>query len=256
MRTVFFLTLGLASLVAQRVAHAHSDVLPYAYNGKIVTGGHDDVTLENTIVERVFGYDFGEEPSDPYFIGDPGFNNGAFAAGIFPNDGLLPANYTLGFDVLTTLQYWDGTGAVSFGLPPADVSLGLNKGAFTVTVDGTGQTGTAPSIGSTGPLGRLHVHLGSLLNSSDGTDPGDPNAPAGVYMLGLQLKLPGSGLANSDPFFLVYNNGLDEETHDLAMDWVDAHLAPEPSTWMLLATAAVGVPAFVRRKRRRIRVQS
>ena len=63
-------------------------------------------------------------------------------------------------------------------------------------------------------------------------------------------------MANSDPFFLVYNNGLDEETHDLAMDWVDAHLAPEPSTWMLLATAAVGVPAFVRRKRRRIRVQS
>lgn len=240
---------GLSPAMAQ-----HADVVPYSNNGKIVTGGHNDVTLEDTIELRVFGYDFGEDPLDPYFIGDPGFNNGAFAIGIFPNDGLLPANFTLGFNVLSTLNFWDGDGAVAFAAASAGVSLGLQRGSNTVTVSGAGQSGTVPTIQGTGAAGRVHVHLGSLLNSTDGINPNLPNAPEGIYMLSMELKLPDSGLANSDPIYFVYNNGLDEEVHDQAMDWVQENLVvPEPSTWAIMAIGAVALAAIAMRKRGRKR---
>jgi hypothetical protein len=242
----------LAILFAAAAAHAHDDVVPYGFGGKLVTGGHDDGLGTDTIETRVFGYDFGEEPSDPYFIGDPGFNNGAFAIGVFPNNGLLPTGFTLGFDVVTNLQYWDGAGSVSFLDGPLDVSLGLQRGSNTVFVSGTGQTGTVPTIGSTGVSGRLHVHLGSLLNDTDGINPDLPNPPDGIYLLGLRLKLPGSGLADSDTLYFVYNNGLDEEVHDQAMDWIQNTLVvPEPSSYVLMATAAAALGLIARRKRRR-----
>ncbi len=234
-------------------AVAHEDVTPYELNGKIVTGGHDDGLATNNITQRVFGYDFGEDPFDPYFIGDPGINNGAFAVGVFPNDGLLPANFTLGFDVVTNLLYWDGGGSVSFAPAPVDVSLGLQRGSNTVLVDALGQSGTVPTIGSTGALGRVHVHLNSMLNYQGSFDPSDPNAPDGVYLVGLTLKLPDSGLADSDPIYLVYNNGLDETLHDEAIDWVQENLVPEPSTWLLATVGSCAAVLARLRKRRQQR---
>ncbi|MEX2114575.1 MAG: PEP-CTERM sorting domain-containing protein [Pirellulales bacterium] len=239
----------MLATAAPAVALAHEDVVPYELNGRIVTGGHDDVLATDNVTQQVFGYDFGEDPFDPYFIGDPGFNNGAFAIGVYPNNGLLPANTTLGFDVVTNLQYWDGAGGVSFAAAPVDVSLGLARGSFEVLVDGLGQTGTVPTIGSTAAAGRVHVHLESTLNYQGTFDPAVPNAPDGVYLVGLTLKLPGSGVADSDPIYLVYNNGLTEEIHDEAIDWVQANLVPEPSTW-LLATVG-GCAAMIARLRKR-----
>lgn len=251
MRTLMFSLALLPLLVFASAAGAHEDLVPYELNGKIVTGGHDDVFASNTIERRVFGFDFGEEPSDPYFIGDPGFNNGAFAIGVFPNNGLLPASQTLRFSVLSNLQYWDGTGAVTFSPAPLGVELGLNRGAFTVYTSGTGQSGTAPTIGSTGASGRLHVHLGSLLSTTtDGTDPAAPNAPDGVYALSFKLSMPGSGVADSDSLWLVFNNGVSEEQHDSAIEFIEQTLVPEPSAWMLMATSLGALAVTGWRKRR------
>lgn len=233
---------------AATAARAHDDVVPYALGGKIVTGGHDDLAGTNTIETRVFGYDFGEDPGDPYVIGDPGFNNGSFAVGLFPGDGLLPTNSTLAFNVVTNLTYWDGTGSVAFTPAAAGVALGLNRGSFTVVVDAVGQSGTTPTIGGTGASGRVHVHLESQLRYTDGTDPTPPNAPEGIYLVGLELTLP--GLANSDPLYILYNNGLSEELHDEAMDWARTALVPEPASWMLAAVATVAISVCVRRARR------
>jgi hypothetical protein len=253
-----FLHLSFAFLIAiagASSALAHEDVVPYALGGKIVTGGHDDVLGTDNITQQVFGYDFGEDPLDPYFIGDPGFNNGAFAIGVYPNNGLLPANFTLGFSVLTNLQFWDGTGSVSFAPALAGIDLGINRGSNTVHFSGSGQSGTVPTIGSTGAAGRVHVHVASLLNAADGTNPNLPNAPDGIYLIGLDLAMAGSELANSDPIYFVYNNGLDEEVHDLAMEEVQENLVvPEPSTWAIMAISAVALAATARRKRGRKRL--
>jgi len=246
----FVIALAASLFLAPRAQadeeHGHFDVVPYADGGKILTGGRDDSTLATVIDLRVFGYEFGEEPSDPYFIGDPGFNNGAFAIGLFPNDGLLPTSQTLWFNLITNLEYWDGSGAVNFAAAPADVDLGLIRGSSTAYVSGTGVTGTLPTIGSTGASGRLHNHLSSELRFQGSSNPLDPSAPEGLYLIGLTLSL--NGLEDSDPIYFVYNNGLDEELHEMGMEWVETNLVPEPQTWLMMGTALVGLMAVGRRR--------
>ncbi len=240
------LVLGLAATGSTAV-WAHDDVSPYELNGKVATGGHDDILASNTVAERVFGFDFGEDPEIPYIIGDPGFNNGAFGIGVFPNDGLLPASFTLGLEISNDLEYWDGTGGVSFAPAPASASLALSHLSSTINIDGTSGLGSMLTIGSSGVAGRLHVHLQSALGDTGG-DPAD-----GIYLIGMKLTLPDSGLADSDPIYIVYNSFMDEAVHDQAIDWVQAQLVPEPSTWWL-ATLGSGAALVVRlRKRRRRR---
>lgn len=232
----------------------HADVVPYGLNGQIVTGSHNDFTGEDVIEQRVFGYDFGEDLGDPYIIGDPGFNNGGFAAGVFPNDGLLPTFSTLAFDVVTQLFYWDGTGAVNFAPAPVDVLLGLRRGSNTGFVDGAGnQTGTWPTIQGTGAAGRVHEHLESQLLFTDGANPAAPNAPNGIYYIGMQLKLTptvnsNGTLTNSDPIYIVYNNGLSEEVHDAAIGYIETNVVPEPGTWTMLALGGVAGLWSIRRR--------
>lgn len=236
----------LAGIAAAPVALAHEDVVPYELNGKLITGGHDDISLANNIVQRVFGYDFGEiDPVTlPFYASDPGFNNESAYPG-FPGGDLLPAMQTLGVNVLANLQYWDGSGGVSFSAAPAMVELGLN-GGVEVLISGTGQSGTVPNIGNTGATGRLHVHFQSRLYFDGDTSPGAP-VPDGIYLIGLELTL--DGLADSDPFYVVYNNALDEEIHDAAIDWAQMNLVPEPTSYALMAAALVGLTGVIWRKR-------
>jgi hypothetical protein len=233
----------LAVACGTSAALGHEDIVPYQLSGQLVTGGHDDEEGTNHVVQRVFGYDFGEVLANTYVIGDPGFNNGSFAVGVFPGNGLLPVQRTLGFELLTNLSYWDGSDPVTFAAAPLNVALALENPVEggSVLVSGSGITGDEPVIQSTGASGRVHRHLISRLNFTDGTNPDEPNAPDGIYLVGLKLLLPDSGLADSDPIYLVYNNGLDEDEHDLAMDWVQTNLVPEPASWAMMAVALVAV---------------
>ncbi len=241
MRVLSLLLLLVALVVRPTATRAHDDVAPYELNGKVATGGHDDILASNTVTENVFGFDFGEDPMIPYIIGDPGFNNGAFGIGVFPNNGLLPANFTLGLTITRDLEYWDGTGAVSFAPASPSASLGLSHLSSTIDITGTSGIGAALTIGSTGSAGRLHVHLQSALTDSIG-DPAN-----GIYLIGMQLSLPGSGLADSDPIYIVYNSFMDEAVHDEAIGWVATNLVPEPSTWTMCLMALVSIAVCVTR---------
>src|SRR5690606_14633531 len=127
-----------------------------------------------------------------------------------------------------------------------DVDLGLIRGSFSTYVGGAGATGTGPTIGSTGVSGRMHVHLRSELRYQGSSDPSMPNAPEGLYLIGMTLRL--DGLEDSDPIYFVYNNALDEERHELGMEWVQTNLVPEPQTWLMMSSALVGLLAVGRRR--------
>jgi hypothetical protein len=64
----------------------------------------------------------------------------------------------------------------------------------------------------------------------------------------MKLLASNSGL-ESDPIYLVNNNGLSEALHDAAIGWVQTNVVPEPSTAIMAAMALAGLIGFRRRKR-------
>ncbi len=113
----------------------------------------------------------------------------------------------------SNLLYWDGQGTnvadVDFGpvpVPPlaTDVTLGMYN-----TTDGTqGLVSDTPDmiagslLGVTNTIGsglRLHRHNYFLLDDGDGIAP--TNVAEGVYLMALQLRMPGYG--TSRPIFVV-----------------------------------------------------
>lgn len=242
--TAFLIACASSSLPAQA---QHADVVPRVENGRIVTGGHEDATGEEFPSLRVFGYDFGEDPLDPYFAADPGFNAPA---------GSLPGNSQLRFDIPSSaaaglpvnLSYWDGTGGVTFTAPASGETLRINLGAQNATLgSGTGAV-AGFAIATATSEGSLHRHLNALLNGSDGNnDPADGNPPAGgIYVLSMELSSSDPAVAPSLPIYLVYNNGLSEEAHGAAIDFVRTNIIPEPGAATLLV---LPLATLLRRRR-------
>ncbi len=217
----------------------HFDVSPGVSNGQLVTGGFIDDTQTFIPDVRVFGYEFGEEdPLQPFFAQDPGFNN-------FPlsNGGTFPANTDFGFDVLSNLQVWDGAGDVSFGLVPNGTSLLLEKGSQFIEV---GPDNALPLSGFTIETsdgdGQIEdTHLDAILQGPGGADPA-----LGIYLVEMRLTSTADLLA-SESFWAVFNAGLDEEAHEEAIEWVETVLVPEPAMAMMMLVG--GGLAFSRRRR-------
>jgi hypothetical protein len=230
MRTNIVTVSILAFLFPLATAGQHADVKPNVQGGRIVIDGYIDDTGETIPGLRVFGFEFQEDPLDPYVSSDPGFNTVGGSS--------LPPASQLSFSVPgaalfglpANLTYWSGTGLVSFGAAPSGETLRLNRG----TQDRTIGSGTGPitgfAIGAVGGNGSIHDHLNSFLQGSDGNvNPGDGIVPAdGIYLVSLELTSSDPLIAASRPIFLVYNNGLDEAAHDTAIDWVETNLVPIP----------------------------
>jgi len=245
-----FVAMLLAGFFASR-AQAHSDITPRVVNNRLQTDATDDGTGVATSNVRVFGYDFQEEIDDPYFIADPGFNT--------PAGGLPPASQ-LFFSIpgasasgLTrSLSYWNGSGPVSFGPVPSSEALRLELGSQSLTITGTT---TAPqagfALGTAAAGGSFHRHLGSALLGADGNaTAGDGVVPAnGIYVIPMALSSSEAGVQGSPTIWVVYNNGLSEAVHDVAIDHIEANVVPEPASAGLLMLG--GLLTLVRRPRRR-----
>jgi len=185
-----------------------NDVQPRVLAGKIVTDAIDDATGDVTPDVRHFGYAFGEDPKDPYFLQDPGFEALAGSG--------LPAGSVLSFNVDRHLAYWDGTGPVSFTTSPTGETLRFNLGLDDVTIGGS--TGQQPglTIATVAPGGTLHRHLNTFLQG-----PGGGGAPAdGVYFTNIRLVSSAGSVAPSDALYLIFNNGATESQFDAALQYV------------------------------------
>jgi hypothetical protein len=217
------------------ITHAqHADVRPRVSEGMIVTDGYIDSASATIEGLRIFGYDFQEDPADPYFAADPGFN--ALAGSGLPGGSQLRFNILSGadFGLPANLSFWDGTDKdltetgiqVQFGLAPSGETLRLGFASSSVVVGtGLGAMSGFP-IQTVNANGSVHRHLSSFLDAGSAAVPAE-----GVYLFPLQLTSSDAAVRDSDPLFLVYNNGRSEEQHDLAIEWVEANLLVVSSDW-------------------------
>ncbi len=252
--TTLIVGIAISLLVTVPSSAAHSDVQATVIGGQIVVGALDDFTGDVTANVRVFGYDFQEDPADPYFAGDPGFDA---PAGSGLSTGALSFNLLSGtrFNLPANLNYWNGIAPLSFGAVPSGETLRLNLGSANRIVDNSIADVAGFSIGNVSMTGTLHRHLNSFLNGADGnSNPNDGNVPAnGIYLLAMELDHADVNLANSAPLFFVFNNGMSEAVHDQAIDWAEANLVavPEPSTIAMAISGGLFGLLFVARQRRR-----
>jgi hypothetical protein len=249
MRLKFAALSLLGTALTSPVWAQHADIAPRVENGKIVTDGWLDALSALETEVRVFGYDFQEDPLDPYFASDPGFN-------ARPGSG-LPAGSQLLFNIVSgarfgmsaNLSYWDGLGAVAFGGVPGAESLALNLGAQTRIVDSSLGDVAGFSLGTIGGGGTIHRHLNSFLA-------GGPGGPAdGIYLFAIELFTSDPSVGKSDPCFIVFNNGLGESAHDLAIAYVESHLVPEPPALVLAVFGGTLTMVLSWRRRRARRWQ-
>ena len=202
----------IVNLAAAGVAGAQSfqssgtDFSPAASNGQVVTNAHNDATGADTANVRVSAYAFGADPEDPYFTQDPGFNAPA-------NSG-LPAGSTLGFDVLDSLKYWNGTGAVALGTPAAGETVRYTFGSSSRTLSATSGPQSGFNLGAVASNGALHKHLNAFLQDGSGNFTPDASPTRGIYVT--QLRLNDTGLTSSAAIFNVYSDGASQSSVDRA----------------------------------------
>ena len=213
---------------AQEEEHGHSDV-EFAYvNGAIeIEPGEEGLIFEGEFGEDAFAN----------FASEPGI-----ASEIEEGAGVNAGNI-IGFNVLDSLFYWDGSQVGSVG--DATVTIAGAGGSSDAVVSAASGmqlvdfAGPANLLGQAGDDGDFHVDPGFTI--SDG-------APAGGYGLILSLSTDDAGgIADSEPFGIFLNFGLEEEMFEAGVDAFGASV-PEPSSMLLVVFSVVGLGAM-RRKR-------
>jgi len=197
----------------------HSDIEVTAENGKlIVAPSAEGYVFEGELGETI-----------PNFGNEPGFE---------AEDGELQPNTELGFNLLSSLLYWDGT---QFTTPANKEQLAISKATFTTLVTPTSGAQAGYIFGEADDEGGFHEDLEFFLSRPDN----DPSTAVGAYGLWLEIDSPQYEASNG--FILMLNNGLDEEHFEAGVA-AAASLVPEPGTLGLLATTAVVALAMARRR--------
>jgi len=228
------LSSALAGALVPFTVKADFDISPAVQGGKIVTNAFADADSTSIDNVRVFTFEFGEDPLDPYFLEDPGFHP---LPGAGFDEGVIVAAKTF-----SPLSFWNDSGFVP---APAGETIDVTRGSTTITLGDSGFAGSLP-IAATDANGEFDEHLSATLQ---GVTPALPST--GIYLYSLTLS--GSDLTDSDSVYLLFNNGADAselgEAAVLARDTFapGTALVPEPAS--LASLAVTGVLAGRRRRR-------
>jgi len=154
---------------------------------------------------------FAQASSNPGF-----FSETDIGGGTGPSDIIT-------YNVLDDLLFWtDG----EFQEPNVATEVRIiNNPSFvgeTVIGANTGQQlGTfAPLTNSIGQSsgGEFHSHIDFRLEPNPADGDSDDPPPAGAYGLKLSLRSDNSDIADSDPFLIVYQFGIEDETFEASLD--------------------------------------
>lgn len=189
---------GISRITPIQAQDLHRDVVFKYQNSKIV------LTEDLLVSPGVFP----TSGISQQFTSNPGFNSESDVGfGIGPNEAIV-------YNVLDHLLYWNGT---SLTAPHPDTAIVINNvPSFSVpdtTVSGsTGEIlgGFAPPrnrIGASSSSGDFHSHVSFELTPTNTPGTFSPT-PLGAYGLKLNLSTSAIGVADSDPFLVVFNFGL------------------------------------------------
>lgn len=186
----------------------HVDALPFNDNGQVALG-HFDFDLNQVITgTQLFVRDL--EIVQPSLFGttSPGFTT---AAGfeLLPSETLDIHAQTMTISGGTfNLLYWDGIDQngngdyaddVSFGAPSAGDELFVRRSsALNFALRGESTTPSGFALDTTSGTGTLHKHVSFQARNDNGSPAGD-----GLYLASFTMTM--DGLADSDPFFLLFN---------------------------------------------------
>lgn len=219
--TLLTTALVLASQTALAQEDIHSDVELVYENGMIAIEFGDE--------GNVFEGEFPTSGASERRIDDPGF-----ATHLDEGGGVNPGD-TIDYLILAPLTYHNGT---DFAPVPAGASIVIEdapSGDLIVDANTVGPVSGPGAITAADALGEFDSHLDFILNplSLD-------SAEYGAYGLLMQLTTDAPGIAPSEPFFIVFNFGLDEEIYEGAVG-AFAQQVPEPSAALLLVLASTAL---------------
>ena len=215
---------ALAAPAARAGEEEHFDIWVHAQGNQIVTGSISEDGTPLNDIHYVFGAELGEDLLFPFSATEPGFQTDAAGFGSLT---------TLTFTILDSLRQWNGD-----GFDQTTSTMDIAYGPASV------QTGAGPVAGfnfATDANGYMHDHFEFTLQGV-----ADDPMP-GIYLLSLSMSGVSPQYGASNPFYLVFNLGMSEIDHDLAIDWVQENLVPAPGALAVFSLLGLGG----RRRRRR-----
>lgn len=217
-RSILFRALGLSVVFTLLIL---TDTARAVHDDDIeVTISSGQLFTSNTFYESEF-----LDTTVSFETDEPGFDseNGTFQ----PGD-------ELGFNVLQSLWYWNGS-ALATPTTTTDLMI-LGSGPNMTTVTPSSGVLSGFVLGSAGVDGVIHEHVDFELNPYNTAD-------VGAYGLVLELTSP-NGYLSSDPFLIVFNNGLSEVPFENGVDAIRVAAGvpvPEPGSLVLALLGAVGL---------------
>lgn len=188
----------------------HFDIGIWNNAGQLQSGGwdHDTESLEVESL-RVFEAHFGEDPTFPFSIDEPGV--GGAAADVGFNEGEV-----LGLQLASGLGVWNGAG--------------FDAAVTTMNVDFGPQSVDSSSGGILEFLVADDYDYHPIFSIDSG-------AANGSYLLEFTAVMDGYG--TSESFWIVFNLGLDDEIFEESVEWVEGNLVPAPGVLAMLSIAGL-----------------
>lgn len=173
----------------------------------------------------IFESDFRDLAGGPYKTDDPGYDS---------VDGTFAVGAVINYNAIGNLWFWDGMTWSSTVANNEKIRLDGNLGEETIWTS-TGTSGDLTGlVGQAGSDGKIHEHLDMRVIAPTGFLP-----TTGAYYITMYLS--GTGLENSDPYLIVFNNGLAEEDFEASVAALAAIPEPESYVLMLAGLAFIGM---------------